>query len=85
MTLQEELEAEAKIFYCFHIPDTNRYFKKEINNNRGNHCKVWELLHSVLLCSNKKSSSFPSKLQFDGVKIDNPYVILECLTVTFAT
>jgi len=26
MTLQEDLEAEAKIFYCFHILDFNIVF-----------------------------------------------------------
>jgi len=60
-----------------------RYFKKEINNNRGNPRKVWELLRFVLPCSNKKSSSFPSKLQSDGVKIDNPDAILECFNSYF--
>jgi len=48
-----------------------KYFEKERNNNR-------KLLGFVLPCSVKKSSSFPSKLKFDGVKIDNPDAILEC-------
>jgi len=44
---------------------------------------MWELLRFVLPCSNKKSSSFLSKLQFDGDKIDNPEAILECFNSYF--
>jgi len=61
----------------------HRYFEKEINNNHDNPCKLWELLRFVLPCSNKKASSFPSKLQFYGDKIDIPEAILECFNSYF--